>query len=321
MKRRDPAIDLMRTIGILLMFAAHCSLSERGHDLREFDLVVLFFVSGMSFAYSSFTFSKENYLNYLKKRLIRLVLPAWTYLIIFFVIFHFIPGYNFTLMDMIKSFLFTSGGIMFVWVYRVFIGTAVTTPLFLHWFRNLSDKLIILGTVPVLLINDLIYTKVLLNLPNETVSDLLTYLITYTIGYGIITFLGARYLKFEQKDRILMTAVYAIVFVALAVFFRLDHLEAYKFPPQTYYISYGLMWSGFLYLVLSKYYTKSIPFVSWVSANCMRLYLAHIALYYLFFPYLPNTLSQYVVLFGGSCIQVLLYNACEKWMKERKKLA
>lgn len=49
---RDLKIDILRTIGILLVILAHVKLPELVRSIRSFDVVMLVFISGMSFAYS-----------------------------------------------------------------------------------------------------------------------------------------------------------------------------------------------------------------------------------------------------------------------------
>ena len=316
MKERNHVIDWMRVIGLVGIFFAHCSLPLPVHYFRSFDVVLLFFVSGISFGLSSFTWSKENYWNYLKKRIIRLVIPTWIYLAVFFLVFHFIPGYDFTTPIMIKSFLFTAGGILFVWVYRIFIGTAITTPLLTRLLDNVNNKAIIFGSAGVLLLNDCIYHIILRQGFQEMIVDLFSYIVTFTVGYGIITFLGARFIHFTRKEQVLFSLYYGAIFLILALFHQGAHLEGFKYPPQTYYVSYGLAWSGGLYLLLSRYVHKPNSIIEWISRYSMRIYLAHIAVYYLLFPVVHGGLLQFIVFFGTSCLLVLFYNSIEKYLRK-----
>ena len=239
-------------------------------------------------------------------------MPTWIYLAIFFLVFHFIPGYDFTIPIVIKSFLFTAGGILFVWVYRIFIGTAITTPGLLHFLKKVNNITLIVGSGIVLLVNDLLYRFVIGLGLKETIVDLFTYIVSFTVGYGVITFLGARWIHFTKNEQRLFTVFYAVLFLISAFYFKGAHLEGYKYPPQLYYISYGLAWSGMLYLLLSSTVKTGNPVIEWISRNSMRIYLAHIGVYYLLFPVLHGGLLQFVVFFGGSCLLVLLYNAIEK---------
>ena len=81
---RNVTIDILRIIGLFLVIAAHCEFPEWFYELREFDVVTLVAVSGMSF-YASSGRSNESYGNYVKKRFLRLVLPVWEFLVLFFV--------------------------------------------------------------------------------------------------------------------------------------------------------------------------------------------------------------------------------------------
>ena len=52
-EKRDVAIDILRTIGILLIILAHTSLSNDSSsiafNIRNFDVVLMVYISGLSF--------------------------------------------------------------------------------------------------------------------------------------------------------------------------------------------------------------------------------------------------------------------------------
>ena len=318
-KTRDYVIDLLRAIGIILIFAAHCSFPEWFHYFRSFDVVLLMFVSGLSFHKSEPEWNVRNYFQYLKKRVVRLIIPVWIYLAVFFVIFNFALNYGFDRMTIIKSFLFTAGGILFVWIYRIFIGTAVTTPLLSHFLKKVPDLWIITLSVLFLAGNDALHYYVIHPINKELLSDLLSYLFTYPIGYGLMVFLGSRFTDFTHRTKQLFTVVFGILFLSLALILRFAYLELFKHPPYLYYISYGLMWSGFLYLLFTRLQLPENKVIIWISKNSMKLYLAHIGVYYLMISYLPKGIIQFAVLFGLSCILVVLFNLVENALKGKKK--
>lgn len=50
MKNRDEGIDVLRTIGVLSIILAHVNPPSNILNVRSFDVVLLVFVSGMSYA-------------------------------------------------------------------------------------------------------------------------------------------------------------------------------------------------------------------------------------------------------------------------------
>ena len=107
-EKRDITIDLLRVIGLFLVIAAHCEFPEWFYEFREFDVVTLVAVSGMSF-YVSSNKKAESYPEYVKKRFLRLVLPVWEFLIVFFLVFALL-GVTFRFREILESFLLLSGG-------------------------------------------------------------------------------------------------------------------------------------------------------------------------------------------------------------------
>ncbi|MBQ1446068.1 MAG: acyltransferase [Solobacterium sp.] len=299
-KTRDTAIDFMRALAIVLILSAHCWFPKAWENFREFDVVMMFFLSGMSFGLSGFEFSGKNYVSYVKKRFVKLVLSVWVFLVFFFILFRFVPLQDFSTGTIIRSFALTAGGIMFVWVYRVFFVSALTTPLLDRVLGKQKIRYAVGIGLLCLVLNDLLYRYVLAGIANETVSDLLVYLISYTIGYGFTVYYGVLFARMEKNDRLWFTALFAMIFVGLSAYYRTFRLEAWKFPPQLFYLSYGLTWSGVLYEVLHTVHTE-IPAVRWISVNCMNIYLGHILVFYLVDPIIANQALKFIVLLAGSC--------------------
>ncbi len=303
---RDHMIDLLRVLALVLILTAHCWFGDIYENFREFDVILMFFLSGMSFALSGFTFTPENYTAYIRKRFRKLVIPVWIFLVFFFLLFRVVPIYEFSVMDMVKSFALTSGGIMFVWVYRVFFIAALTTPLLDKVLRNHKPMISTVIGIICIMLNDLLYRNVFVQLGSETATDVLSYLVTYTVGYGIVTYLGVLFLRMNVKERRFFTLLMCVLSAGTAVYCRFAFFETYKFPPQLYYIAYGLLWSSLLYLVFSKVPVVH-PLITWISENCMTIYLGHILVYYLLHPYIHSQLLFFIALLGGSLCFAFAY--------------
>ncbi len=315
-RTRDNTVDLLRTVALILILTAHCWFGDVYENLREFDVVLMFFLSGISFGLSGFTFNRENYREYIVKRFRKLILPVWLFLVVFFVFFRFIPTYDFSVPVMIKSFALTAGGIMFVWVYRVFFVASLTTPLLDAVFQKTRPALIIGAGILCLALNDLLYSRVFIGIGNETIADLCTYLVSYTIGYGIITYFGTMFVRMKESERKLFSILMLVLFAGYAMYYGFPSFEQYKFPPQLCYIAYGLLWSSVLYQLFRNVHTIH-PLIRWISVNCMTIYLGHILVFYLVHPFIHNQLLMFAVLMVGSCIFAYIVNGGKKILQNR----
>ena len=226
--KRNSTIDVLRVIGLILVISAHCGFSSWFTNARDFDVILLMFVSGISFALSR---KPESYGSYVKKRFLRLILPVWIFLTFFFVFFRML-GRVFSLGEIIESYLLLAGGVLFVWVYRVFFTSALLNP----FLDRLKDKAGVLplaaASVTVLAVNDLLSVYVFLAL--GTFGKLLQYIFTYTIAYGIVSFLGILFEKAESRERKVLVAVFALAYVVSGALMHFPIFYECKYPPMLY---------------------------------------------------------------------------------------
>lgn len=129
-QERDSSIDFLRTIGLLCVILAHVNAPQAVMRWRCFDVVLLVFVSGLSYMTSKG--NEQDHLHYLKKRICRLVFPTWKFLCIFFGLFGVLHLINpvfpeLTLKECCYSFLFISG-IGYVWIIMVYLLAAAALP-------------------------------------------------------------------------------------------------------------------------------------------------------------------------------------------------
>lgn len=86
---RDFRIDALRSLAILLIIFAHTSQQNLFFQLRTFDVPLMAILLGMSFYLSQSKKTNISYKNYVIKRFERLVIPAWVFLTIFFIVMFF----------------------------------------------------------------------------------------------------------------------------------------------------------------------------------------------------------------------------------------
>ena len=120
MRNREVSYDLLRVIGILVIIIAHADPPLWFFQLRNFGTPLLIITSALTHAY----IYKERplaILPFYKKRMSRLIFPAWIFLSFFFllyILFSKIIGvdYPFSRENILLSFTFYSG-IGFVWIF------------------------------------------------------------------------------------------------------------------------------------------------------------------------------------------------------------
>ncbi|MEH1966657.1 MAG: acyltransferase family protein [Nostoc sp.] len=82
-KQRDIRFDILKTIGLVCIIIAHVKPENNIlFDIRLFDVPLMVITSGTLYYYSANN-KKISFLNYLQKRLPRLIVPVWLFLTFF----------------------------------------------------------------------------------------------------------------------------------------------------------------------------------------------------------------------------------------------
>ena len=119
---RNAAIDIMRALAIVLILSAHCWFPDTYQNIREFDVVMMFFLSGMSFGLSGFEFSREHYSEYIKRRFRKLILSVWIFLIFFFLLFRILKIHDIRIRSIFTT---TSSSMLFRLMGRGSFGISI----------------------------------------------------------------------------------------------------------------------------------------------------------------------------------------------------
>lgn len=140
-KERDNKIDNLRAVGTMLVILAHMSLLGVILNMRTFDVILLVMVSYMTFRMTNS--GSTPYMNYVWKRIKRLVFPTYITLVVFFslsdVLSLALQGTHvFELNVIISSFLFLDSGIPYIWIVRIFVVIAFFAPLISKFVVSLN---------------------------------------------------------------------------------------------------------------------------------------------------------------------------------------
>ena len=324
-EHRDTVIDLLRILGIAMVMLAHCYMPEHISEIREFDVITLVFVSGWSFGLSRFVLSKETYPAYVRKRIRRLVLPVWGFLAVFYAVFMLFFGMRFTPVQILLSALFLSGGIGFVWVYRIFFINALITPFFKKAMQEHGKLITAVVLFAALCLNEVFYVFVLKGRAS-IIARGLVYLVTYTVSYGVTALYGMLETRFEKKEILLTGVLFLLVYLIMRFMLGYGLLQDAKYPPQLYYVSYGLACTNLLYVLFSyiPLQGKVREAVIWLSTHAMDLYLWHIVIYYLIERNIvfgsAQHWSKWVILMAGSVLMEVLYTYLRKYIRKLRRV-
>ncbi|MCT9852832.1 acyltransferase [Priestia megaterium] len=310
--KRDVRIDILRCIAIVAIILAHSEPGGLLFQLRNFDVILMVLLLGTSF-YLSNTKKKSNvsYPVYLGKRFKRLIVPTWIFLTVFFVLFYIISlikgsSYYFNFNDIFMSYSMfdESKGIGYVWIMKVFFLIALISPFLLKLNQKFESNT---KYFLVLIISYVAYA--LLQLLNPILKGsfqvFFENFILYGIGYGLVAAFGMRLKLLSKKELYAWTSAFLIMFLFFSWHYHFNSTQHYKYPPQLYYISYGMFVSLFLYMALNITKVQSLfnnRFIMFIAQNSIWLYFWHII-----FIYLLKFFGQTLSIFNNSFITRFIF--------------
>lgn len=327
-EKRNISIDILRATGILLIILAHTvTSSEVITQLRSFDVPLMVFVSGIL---SINSYKKEkNYFSYLKKRIVRLLVPTYVFLIVFFgmsAIVYSISNvdYPFTIKKIINTFLLLDG-IGYVWIIRVYLLMAVITPLVIKMKEKMNQYVFMTLLVVLYVIYELIYMMF------GNANLLLTYVFYYIIPYACVLSLGMGANKEENKKKnIVIIICSAVTFFISAFIVNLNQTDfvytyLYKYPPRIYYLSYAILMSFLALEITRKLKIKNEIIyngISFVGKHSMWIYLWHILYLFIIDWTMPtiNEFAKFLLIVVFSVVTTYLQNKIVDTKKDCKML-
>ena len=304
---RDNTIDILRFIGLMLIFLSHASPSvDSIVQLRSFDVPMMLFISGLTCSNKEF----PNYFNFIKKRTLRLVVPVYIFLCIYLpfiaIIQHYdmIPQYL-TTKIVIESFLLLNG-IGYVWIIRVFLLIMLITPLLCKLGKQSNSIVLTAMTLMLSLSELLVHITNKYEIPafvNIIVKDYIVYLLAYSAPF----LLGYKIRNNNKGSYTFWSIVCSTAFiVGICIYIHNWGLPIcispkYKYPPQPYFIIYGLFCSTVLWTtrsLWSKYLNYNL--IQFIGQNTIWIYLWHIPFVLFFRKFIDDWCIRYLLLLGFS---------------------
>lgn len=281
MTERDSKLDILRTIGILLIFLAHVECPFFVRQTRIFDVILLVMISGYVYT------EPKDFFKYILKRIKRLVFPTWIFLTLFFFMIYIVEFiFNikiniFSTKEIISSYLF-GAGIGFVWIIRVYLGTSIFGPLLVKKIQRNTKNLIYIYILTEIFI--LYIVKKINNTEILYFVGILQYILIFCYGKLL------KEKKFQIKKVLLLLSCLMIVFFISK---GIVDIGFYKYPPRIIYIWYGIFVSTFLFWLKDKVKVENNllkKFCEYIGKSTMWFYLLHILIYY-FFKFLKKYIS------------------------------
>lgn len=278
--QRDMKLDFMRALGTLTIILPHVLAPDIMIQLRTFDVVMLVFVSGMSYAYQSMAGDTPDYWLYVKKRLKKLLLP--TFILIFIVFFSMnavslalSKGLYFNISDLCSSLLLFEDGIGYVWIIKVYIGMAIVAPFVWKVINRLDNDVLFFGLCGLIYliyrciwgVTQLGSIPVISTILEEYVFYILSYMIPFAVGMYLYAHKGRKTIK--------LLFIFLFIIVQALVVTQGGGFEPnlHKYPPGIYYLTYGIACSLIIYQVAPVKINKPIM---WLSKNSLSFYLTHV---------------------------------------------
>lgn len=272
---RDYSIDFLRVIGTFSVIMAHINPPSLLFQLRSFDVILLVILSGMSFG----TSNKLTYTQYLFKRCKRLLRPTYICITILFALSYvacFLMNKEqlYTLKDIIYSYILSDHGMGYIWIAKVYLLIALSMPLLVKLDKLFNNDWLSISLIVISLFFQHYFIRLDIVRNNILFSDYLVYI----IPYSIVALVGFNCHKKKYKIIIFMLSAFTtVVYVVNNGFIP----NSYKFPPDIFYLTYGLSAS----IVAINLANKFCPLLEavdkkgiciFLSKNSFTIYLCHI---------------------------------------------
>lgn len=282
--KRDSSIDLMRFIGLTMIILAHIGLSMSESPLfqfRSFDVPLMVFTSGLAFS------GKQTgpYLSFIGRRTLRLIVPVYLFVSAYLLLNPLFAELGwadaYSKERMLGSYMLRlHPSIGYVWVIRVFLIVMLLTPLLLWLDRKLKRNWVCVALIGLFVAVQQGLAMWLKTSENMLIKDWLLYV----FGYSAVFLLGLRTKRLSMSSLASVSALLVALMSGAALYMKYEYgtvmlLQANKYPPQLYYLLWGMCISCLLWLT-SGLWKKVLDnrLFTFIGRNTIWIYLWHIPL-------------------------------------------
>lgn len=276
-KGRDNTIDILRSFALIAIILIHCHPDNIIiHQLTEFNVPMMVFLSGISYALST---KKETYGAYCLKRFKRLILPTWIFIWCYGIILSLISSNFMAKFIFFNSIFYTY---WYVWIIRVFFLIALLAPLFKRYIDSINNlKLVIVQLSFIYICYELIIRFV-------NTESLLWDIFAQIIPYSMFFILGMVSMKMKERDFYILSIIGILMFSIIACYnyFTLHTFivtSTFKYPPQIYYSSFAIAVISILWIIrksieriMKVIHGRISIFLQYIGSHTIWIYFWHI---------------------------------------------
>lgn len=324
--RRIVELDILRGIGIFSVILIHSTILYYSHpiasfvwDANQYAVQLLVFCSSYIYFIKEKSNASFSFTWYFKKRILRLLQPYYIFAAVYFVILAIFQKSQLNL-DYIKQSVFLTGGISINWLVLLMLQFAIAYP-FISFLKNRFKPGFYMVCVLSLLSSIwLLFFK--LNFD---------YKLVMWLPWLTIAFYSLLFVKYQKNTKFLFVMFFLSLLVFACIRMGLTHfghsLQMYdnKYPPNIYFLVYGMMIIPFL-LLLSYFHVFSWKpiekFLAFLSKNSFTLFFIHFLFLYFFTKYgLQHVVSWYVffgaLLFLSVAAQFIFDESMKRLFKDK----
>ncbi len=312
MTERNQLIDNLRGVSMIVIILTHTTAFFPGDKVAyllwnwsHFAVPIFLFCSAYLFLKKSDD-KPLHFFSYLKKRVVRLLLPYYLFFFFFLIALFFISPHVISTKYILQSILLL-GGTDINWLVLLFLYVTVLLPFF-TWSSKKSKYLFWLYFI---LSIGSAYLLLFYQIP-------LSYKLVMWLPWSVMLYFTWFYMKHEQKQKTLvwLFVLCCLSFVSTDIILKTMHhstvLIHNKYPPNIFYLSYGmviLLGLTFLnrYLFANKIIQKIVHFFSKYSYSIFFLHYIILTILAVFIkPWQLHWLSFFILVLA---LTILLQNA------------
>jgi peptidoglycan/LPS O-acetylase OafA/YrhL len=294
---RNKTIDFLRAVALITIVLIHSlvpylhdPLSHQLWNASQFAVQIFVFCSGYLFFAREFDKEEKVDMTYIIKRLKRLLVPYYIYMLIFIPILFFTHRSSVSLSYIVSSVLLT-GGIDIGWLVLLFIEFIFILLFLKYSLKNNNYLFFILFFISFLSSVIFLITK-----------SPLDYRLIMWLPWALVLIYAYYFKLYETAPQKLFKvsigtlAMFIVSFVYVKTTHRSTVFFDNKYPPNIFYLTYGLLFIPFLYTIGTK--IKNNPFIDFFSRYSYSLFFIHyLVIYILTFLQLPRYLPALVFFF------------------------
>lgn len=301
-------IDFLRGTAILAMIIIHTAAYHLNiqwlhilWDRCQFAVVTFIFCSG--YLYFSHPIAEgQNMIQYAKKRLTRLILPYYLFLIFVF-LFVWISQPKSLTLSYVRDSVLLLGGPDINWLVLLFLQFSILLPLFSFFNRKAPVLLWIYGAISIA--SSLLFLTY--KLP-------FNYKFIMWLPWSSVLLYSFLFFKYHQKKAFAIGSILGLFVVFLVSWYwlmksghSLVHYDN-KYPPNIYHLAYGTLWTVVLYYAFQFGTLRFQPFtwlLTYFSTYSYSIYFIHWLVIYILTATLHLQMNWWQFFLGVSVISIL----------------